>query len=141
MTTFKDLLSKDTQTQLKEMGGKLSTNSKSDSNGKPTSANVMGKKEVTQQVKRFGSELIDDDKVLFMQAMNGVRPLKHEKSVNHTQKTNPKDPTTLFRRANAQGGDEKTQTNLSDMQALLNPVASEAFLSHKHPTLQNKVFE
>lgn len=76
-----------------------------------------------------------------MQAMNGVRPLKHEKSVNHTQKTNPKDPTTLFRRANAQGGDEKTQTNLSDMQALLNPVASEAFLSHKHPTLQNKVFE
>ena len=141
MTTFKDLLSKDAQTQLKEMGGKLSTNSESDSNGKPTSANVMGKKEVTQQVKRFGSELIDDDKVLFMQAMNGVRPLKHEKSVNHTQKTNPKDPTTLFRRANAQGGDEKTQTNLSDMQALLNPVASEAFLSHKHPTLQNKVFE
>lgn len=141
MTTFKDLLSKDVQTQLKEMGGKLSTNSKSDSNAKPISANVMGKKEVTQQVKRFGSELIDDDKVLFMQAMNGVRPLKHEKSVNHTQKTNPKDPTTLFRRANAQGGDEKTQTNLSDMQALLNPVASEAFLSHKHPTLQNKVFE
>lgn len=141
MTTFKDLLSKDAQTQLKEMGGKLSTNSKSDSNAKPISANVMGKKEVTQQVKRFGSELIDDDKVLFMQAMNGVRPLKHEKSVNHTQKTNPKDPTTLFRRANAQGGDEKTQTNLSDMQALLNPVASEAFLSHKHPTLQNKVFE
>lgn len=141
MTTFKDLLSKDAQTQLKEMGGKLSTNSESDSNGKPTSANVMDKKEVTQQVKRFGSELIDDDKVLFMQAMNGVRPLKHEKSVNHTQKTNPKDPTTLFRRANAQGGDEKTQTNLSDMQALLNPVASEAFLSHKHPTLQNKVFE
>ena len=141
MTTFKDLLSKDAQTQLKEMGGKLSTNSESDSNGKPISANVMGKKEVTQQVKRFGSELIDDDKVLFMQAMNGVRPLKHEKSVNHTQKTNPKDPTTLFRRANAQGGDEKTQTNLSDMQALLNPVASEAFLSHKHPTLQNKVFE
>lgn len=141
MTTFKDLLSKDAQTQLKEMGGKLSTNSESDSNAKPISANVMGKKEVTQQVKRFGSELIDDDKVLFMQAMNGVRPLKHEKSVNHTQKTNPKDPTTLFRRANAQGGDEKTQTNLSDMQALLNPVASEAFLSHKHPTLQNKVFE
>lgn len=141
MTTFKDLLSKDAQTQLKEMGGKLSTNSENDSNGKPTSTNVMGKKEVTQQVKRFGSELIDDDKVLFMQAMNGVRPLKHEKSVNHTQKTNPKDPTTLFRRANAQGGDEKTQTNLSDMQALLNPVASEAFLSHKHPTLQNKVFE
>nr|WP_115005116.1 Smr/MutS family protein [Moraxella lacunata] len=141
MTTFKDLLSKDAQTQLKEMGGKSSTKPETDSNGKPTSANVMGKKEVAQQVKRFGSELIDDDKVLFMQAMSGVRPLKHEKSVNHTQKTNPKDPTALFRRANAEGTDELTQASLSDMQALLNPVAGEAFLSYKHPTLQNKVFE
>ncbi|MBE9578575.1 Smr/MutS family protein [Moraxella sp. K127] len=141
MTTFKDLLSKDAQTQLKEMGGKSSTKPETDSNGKPTSANVMGKKEVAQHVKRFGSELIDDDKVLFMQAMSGVRPLKHEKSVNHTQKTNPKDPTALFRRANAEGTDELTQASLSDMQALLNPVAGEAFLSYKHPTLQNKVFE
>ncbi|STZ08707.1 Probable DNA endonuclease SmrA [Moraxella caprae] len=141
MTTFKDLLSKDAQTQLKEMGGKSSTKPETDSNGKPTSANVMGKKEVAQQVKRFGSELIDDDKVLFMQAMSGVRPLKHEKSVNHAQKTDPKDPTALFRRANAEGTDEPTQASLSDMQALLNPVAGEAFLSYKHPTLQNKVFE
>lgn len=141
MTTFKDLLSKDAQTQLKEMGGKSSTKPETDSNGKPTTANVMGKKEVAQHVKRFGSELIDDDKVLFMQAMSGVRPLKHEKSVNHAQKTDPKDPTALFRRANAEGGDEPTQASLSDMQALLNPVAGEAFLSYKHPTLQNKVFE
>lgn len=141
MTTFKDLLSKDAQTQLKEMGGKSSTKPETDSNGKPTSTNVMGKKEVAQHVKRFGSELIDDDKVLFMQAMSGVRPLKHEKSVNHAQKTDPKDPTALFRRANAEGGDEPTQASLSDMQALLNPVAGEAFLSYKHPTLQNKVFE
>lgn len=141
MTTFKDLLSKDAQTQLKEMGGKSSTKPETDSNGKPTSVNAMGKKAVAQHVKRFGSELIDDDKVLFMQAMSDVRPLKHEKSVNHTQKTNPKDPTALFRRANAEGGDEVTQANLSDMQALLNPVAGEAFLSYKHPTLQNKVFE
>ncbi|OPH39923.1 Smr/MutS family protein [Moraxella equi] len=141
MTTFKDLLSKDAQTQLKEMGGKSSTKPETDSNGKPTSTNVMDKKEVAQHVKRFGSELIDDDKVLFMQAMSGVRPLKHEKSVNHAQKTDPKDPTALFRRANAEGGDEPTQASLSDMQALLNPVAGEAFLSYKHPTLQNKVFE
>ncbi|UYZ69655.1 Smr/MutS family endonuclease [Moraxella bovis] len=141
MTTFKDLLSKDAQTQLKEMGGKSSTKPETDSNGKPTTANVMGKKEVAQHVKRFGSELIDDDKVLFMQAMSGVRPLKHEKSVNHAKKTDPKDPTALFRRANAEGADEPTQASLSDMQALLNPVAGEAFLSYKHPTLQNKVFE
>ena len=27
------------------------------------------------------------------------------------------------------------------MQALLNPVASEAYLSYKQPTLQNKIFD
>ena len=30
---------------------------------------------------------------------------------------------------------------LSDMQALLNPVAAEAYLSYKQPTLQNKIFD
>lgn len=141
MTTFKDLLSKDLQTQLKDLGGKASTKPETDSNGKPTTAQVMGKKEVANAVKRFDSELVNDDKVLFMQAMSGVRPLKHEKAVNHNAKTNPKDPTALFRRANAEGGEELSNTTLSDMQALLNPVAGEAFLSYKHPTLQNKVFE
>lgn len=140
MTTFKDLLSKDFQAQLKEMGGK-SSKPEINANGKPVSTNVMGKKEVAQQVKRFDSEFINDDKVLFMQAMSGVRPLKHEQSVNHTPKTNPKDPTALLRRANAEGGEEVATTSLSDMQALLNPVAGEAYLSYKHTTLQNKVFE
>lgn len=140
MTTFKDLLSKDFQAQLKELGGK-STNQTTDTNGKPTTAQVMGKKEVASQVKRFNHEGIDEDKVLFMQAMSGVTPLKHEKSVNHRTKTDPKDPTALFRRANAEGGEEILGANLSDMQALLNPVAGEAYLSYKNPTLQNKVFE
>lgn len=140
MTTFKDLLSKDFQAQLKELGGK-STRPSTDHNGKPTSSAVMGKKEVANQVKRFNHEGIDEDKVLFMQAMSGVTPLKHEKSVNHHIKTDPKDPTALFRRANAEGGEELLEANLSDMQALLNPVAGEAYLSYKNPTLQNKVFE
>lgn len=140
MTTFKDLLSKDFQVQLKELGGK-STSQTTDTNGKPTSSAVMGKKEVANQVKRFNHEGIDEDKVLFMQAMSGVTPLKHEKSVNHHIKTDPKDPTALFRRANAEGGEELLGANLSDMQALLNPVAGEAYLSYKNPTLQNKVFE
>lgn len=140
MTTFKDLLSKDFQVQLKELGGK-STSQTTDTNGKPTSSAVMGKKEVANQVKRFNHEGIDEDKVLFMQAMSGVTPLKHEKSVNHHIKTDPKDPTALFRRANAEGGEELLGANLSDMQALLNPVAGEAFLSYKNPTLQNTVFE
>ncbi|WP_066803660.1 Smr/MutS family protein [Moraxella oblonga] len=139
MTTFKDLLSKETQTQLKEMGGKSTTKSETDTNGKPTTANIMGKKEVANQVKRLNSDLIDDDKVLFMQAMSGVTPLKHEKSI--TQKPTKNSNEALFRRANAEGVDNMDNTTLSDMQALLNPVAGEAFLSYKHPTLQNKVFE
>lgn len=139
MTTFKDLLSKDLQNELKNIGGKSTTKPETDSNGKPTTANVMGKKEVAQQVKRLGSELIDDDKVLFMQAMSGVTPLKHEKAV--VQKSTKNTDDALFRRANAEGVDNVDGATLSDMQALLNPVAGEAFLSYKHPTLQNKVFE
>lgn len=141
MTTFKDLLSKDFQDQLKEIGTKSSTKPETDNNDKPTTEQVMGKKEAAGQVKRFNHQGIDEDKVLFMQAMSGVTPLKHEKSVNFCTKTDSKDPTTLFRRANAEGGEELSGVNLSDMQALLNPVAGEAFLSYKNPTLQNKVFE
>lgn len=141
MTTFKDLLTKDLQNELKEMGGKSSTKANIDENGKPTSAHLISKKEVAGQVKRFGSDLIDDDKVLFMQAMSGVRPLKNDQPVNQNARTNTKDPNALFRRANAEGGQDVVDAHLSDMQALLNPVAGEAYLSYKHPTLQNKVFE
>lgn len=138
MTTFKDLLSKDFQTQLKQMSGKSSTKPETDPNGKPTSVSLLGKKEVANQVKRFDNALIDEDKVLFMQAMNGVKPLKHEKTVSQKPK---KDDNAIYRRANAEGGEEMIDAHLSDMQALLNPVAGEAFLSYKNPTLQNKVFE
>ncbi|UNU73548.1 Smr/MutS family endonuclease [Moraxella nasovis] len=137
MTTFKDLLSKDFQAQLKDLGGK-STKPETDINGKPTSQSIMKQGDVAKQVKRFNSELIDDDKVLFMQAMSGVAPLKHEKTI--AQKPQ-KDDNAIYRRANAEGGDELGGVNLSDMQALLNPVAGEAFLSYKNPTLQNKIFE
>ncbi len=47
----------------------------------------------------------------------------------------------MFRRAAAQGIEQESTTHLSDMQALLNPVAAEAFKSYKVATLQNKVFE
>ncbi|MCL1623647.1 Smr/MutS family endonuclease [Moraxella sp. Tifton1] len=130
MKTFKDLLSKDAQAQLKAATDKPKTQSDAQS----------AKKQVTHQVKH-SSESIGEDKALFMQAMAGVTPLKHEKTVHHDTKTNPKDPTALSRRANAEGGEEILGATLSDMQALLNPVSAEAFLSHKQPTLQNKVFE
>lgn len=119
MSTFKNLLSKDTQNQLKEMSKKPSPSPK-----KP----IISQKEM-------------DDQALFAQAMHGVVPLQHNPSVSHPQKTNPKDPNALFRRASAEGAEQFQTAKLSDMQALLNPVSSESFLSYKNPTLQNKVFE
>lgn len=118
MTTFKDLLSKELRGELKALG-----------NPKP-------KKPTVPTV----ATSVPDDEALFMQAMRGVRPLKHDKSVSHQPTTKTKDPRALFRRANAEG-EQTDNAVLSDMQALLNPVAGEAYLSYKTPTLQNKVFE
>lgn len=116
MTTFKDLLSKDTQTKLKQLS-------------KP-----QAPKPIIAPTPK-----VDDDTALFAKAMQGVTPLKHEKNHTHAK---PKDsPNALYRRANAQGADDMSVASLSDMQALMNPVAGEAILSYKHPTLQNKVFE
>ncbi|OOR89926.1 DNA mismatch repair protein MutS [Moraxella caviae] len=138
MTTFKDLLSKDLQNELKQMSGNKTKASHADEKGEQTTA-LPSKKHIEKQVKRFDSELVGEDMVLFMQAMHGVKPLKHEKSV--VQKVNKTDDNALYRRANAQGGEDFSDVALSDMQALLNPVAGEAFLSYKQPSLQNKVFE
>lgn len=135
MTTFKDLLSKETQQQLKTLGKATLSD-----DGRPTTNTPLPtQKHIKGHVKRLGEQYVDEDKVLFMQAMHGVRPLKHEKSV--LQKSQKTDDNALFRRAAAQGEEDATHHALSDMQALLNPVAGEAFLSYKQPTLQNKVFE
>lgn len=121
MTTFKDLLSQ-------ELHGKLKVLKKSE------------KQKVAQDIKAKAQKLQNpDDNTLFAQAMQGVTPLKYEKSVSHDR---PKaDSSAVFRRAAASGVEQETTTHLSDMQALLNPVAGDAFLSYKIPTLQNKVFE
>lgn len=114
MSTFKDLLPKDFKAQIKQ------TNTPAP---KSTPA----------------GQAMADDTALFRQAMHGVRPLKHEKSV--IQKVVKNDPNSALRRALAQGSEPSQNHALSDMQALLNPVAGDAFLSYKIPTLQNKVFE
>lgn len=139
MTTFKDLLSKEFQHQLKELGGKKSTTQTTGTDKPTTNTPLPSHKQVIGQVKRLGEQYVDEDKVLFMQAMSGVTPLKHDKTI--TQKAPKANDNAVFRRANAQGAEQLPNTQLSDMQALLNPVAGEAFLSYKVPTLQNKVFE
>jgi DNA-nicking Smr family endonuclease len=51
------------------------------------------------------------------------------------------DAQTLAKRAAAEGGAEQELTEISDTQAILNPVASQAALSYRIATLQHKVFE
>lgn len=137
MSTFKDLLSKDFQQDLKNLA--KPTKNSSHINKPDEAVNLPNQKNIEKEVKRFDHEQIDADKVLFMQAMQGVAPLKNDPSVHHRPIKN--DENALRRRAAAEGGEEILGATLSDMQALLNPVSGEAYLSYKNPTLQNKIFE
>lgn len=142
------LFSKDMQDQLKALKSELSrgrdtSNSADGDHQKPTEPVALPtQKQVKKTVKKLDSEQLDDDKVLFMQAMHGVNPLA-DKNVRPPAggSTSKPDAATLSKRAAAQGGeDSQLGAGLSDMQALLNPVSGEAYLSYKQPTLQNKIF-
>ena len=136
------------QDQLKELKGQLSkgrdTNAPDGENQKPTEpVSLLTQKQVKRTVKQLDSEHVDDDKVLFMQAMHGVNQLddKNVRLPANAAKPAKPDATTLSKRAAAQGSDAaELGVGLSDMQALMNPVAAEAYLSYKKPTLQNKIF-
>lgn len=140
-----NLFSKDMQDQLKQLKTELakgrSQASESDENGKPIDNVVLpSKQQVAKQVKRYNSEHLDDDKLLFMQAMSGVQPIKDKNLADKPRSVAKPDAMTLAKRAAAQGSDDEANHQLSDMQALLNPVSGEAYLSYKNPTLQNKAF-
>lgn len=81
-----------------------------------------------------------DETYLFAQAMQGVTPIETDTVPSRPKRIRP-DAQTLAKRLAAQGQEEQSQVGLSDMQALLNPVASEAFLSYRVTTLQHRVFE
>ena len=141
------LFSKEMQDQLKSLKSELSKGRASVStdpeNHKPTDPVALPtQKQVKKTVKQLDSEHIDDDKVLFMQAMAGVTPIESNNTISEVKNKPAKpDASTLSKRAAAQGADEASLgTGLSDMQALLNPVSGESYLIYKQPTLQNKVF-
>lgn len=137
MTTFKDLFLPQDLTALKERA--IKTNNDNDhQHEKPTNVSLPNQQHIAKQVKKLGVNHVDEDKVLFMQAMSGVRPIKANTVHIPTKQDNP---NASVRRAAATGEEMDDNTPLSDMQALLNPVASEAYLSYKQPTLQNKSFE
>lgn len=143
-----NLFSKEAQEQLKSLKSELSTGrdtTPSDPKDvKPTEpVSLPTQKQVQKTVKQLGSEHIDEDKVLFMQAMAGVQPIEDKNVVTDVDgpKVAKPDATILSKRAAAQGEDQQNLgEGLSDMQALLNPVAGDAYLSYKVPTLQNNIF-
>ncbi|WP_019673952.1 Smr/MutS family protein [Psychrobacter lutiphocae] len=142
------LFSKEMQQQLKDLKSELSKGRATDPtnplNEKPADPVALPtKKQVEKTVKQLDSEHIDDDKVLFMQAMAGVQPIKDNNTISEISKpkVNKLDAATLSKRAAAQGEEaDSLGSGLSDMQALLNPVSGDAYLIYKTPTLQNKVF-
>ena len=84
----------------------------------------------------------EDDFALFQKQMQGVQKMETA-NIAKIEK-NPKkkiDEQTLAKRAAAEGPMHTDATELSDTQAMLNPVASQAALSYRIATLQHKVFE
>ena len=83
-----------------------------------------------------------DDFDLFQKSMQGVRKMDTS-NIAPIEKNKKKklDSQTLAKRAAATGPMEMDNAELSDTQAMLNPVASQATLSYRIGTLQHKVFE
>ena len=83
-----------------------------------------------------------DDAQLFKKALLGVKPIGNQNIANtKLARTKKVDAQTLAKRAAAEGSDQQISAEISDTQAILNPVASQASLSYRIATLQHKVFE
>ncbi|SPL70451.1 Smr/MutS family protein [Acinetobacter stercoris] len=84
----------------------------------------------------------DDDADLFKKALQGVKQLDNSNIAKLEKSRIAKpDAKVLAKRAAAEGPRETDDAELSDTQAMLNPVASQATLSYRIATLQHKVFE
>ena len=84
-----------------------------------------------------------DDADLFKKALLGVKKIDNS-NIAKIERPNARkkpDAKTLAKRAAAEGAFESNEAELSDTQAMLNPVASQATLSYRIATLQHKVFE
>lgn len=83
-----------------------------------------------------------DEASLFKKALQGVKPIDNSNIAQTKQPLQRKlDTQTLAKRAAAEGPRESELAELSDTQAVLNPVASQASLSYRIATLQHRVFE
>lgn len=84
----------------------------------------------------------EDDLLLFQKQMQGVKKIENRNTATFQKPLKKKlDAQTLAKRAAAIGPMHTDETVMSDTQAMLNPVASQASLSYRIATLQHKVFE
>ncbi|MCJ8145924.1 Smr/MutS family endonuclease [Acinetobacter sp. A3.8] len=100
-------------------------------------------KSKAQKNNSADTQTIEDESLLFSKAMQGVEKIK-DHNIAQTEKTTKQkkvDAQTLAKRMAAEGSEIAEGEALSDMQALLNPVASQAFLSYRITTLQHRIFE
>lgn len=105
----------------------------------PQSSNLVKQAEMK---KSQAVEEEMEDTELFKKALTGVKPIDSGNIAQIKPKRVKKiDAQTLAKRAAAEGSAEQELTEISDTQAILNPVASQAALSYRIATLQHKVFE
>lgn len=84
----------------------------------------------------------EDEMTLFRKQMQGVQKMDRSNIAKIEKNRSKKlDSQTLAKRASATGPMATDTAELSDTQAMLNPVASQASLSYRIGTLQHKVFE
>ncbi|MBP2604027.1 Smr/MutS family protein [Acinetobacter calcoaceticus] len=123
-------LSKEQQKLLKQFKKQISN---------PHSSKIASQSEATKP-QTEPEEL--EDATLFQSALAGVKPINNSNIADvRMPRTKKIDAQTLAKRAAAEGGRETEHAELSDTQAALNPVASQATLSYRIATLQHKVFE
>ncbi|RKG34665.1 Smr/MutS family protein [Acinetobacter tianfuensis] len=83
-----------------------------------------------------------EDLNFFRKQMQGVQKMQASNTAQMIKSPKKKpDAQILAKRASATGPLETDDTLLSDTQAMLNPVASQATLSYRIATLQHRVFE
>ncbi|MFW1859842.1 Smr/MutS family protein [Acinetobacter defluvii] len=107
----------------------------------PQPIKVTAQPEPKKKFNLLSEDLDDID--LFKKALQGVKKIDNGNIVKIESSSIRKKPDakTLAKRAAAEGAFEVENTELSDTQAILNPVTSQAKLSYRIATLQLKVFE
>ncbi len=137
LTYFLKIMSKNDSSLSKDQFNLLKAFKKQISN--PQSSNLAKQ---TEMKKSQAVEEEMEDTELFKKALTGVKPIDNGNIAQIKPKRVKKiDAQTLAKRAAAEGSAEQELTEISDTQAILNPVASQAALSYRIATLQHKVFE